>query len=256
MDWVKAYYTEQSRTFASGKITDQHRDTAARIERWCVETGAKSLLELGAGMGGVAAVLAEQGFEVWAVEVNPADCAHARGLARHEVPGSFTVVEGDFYSVELSRQFDLVFYWDGFGVGGDDDQQRLLARIANDWLSPGGTAIIDVFSPWNWMKRSGERREYSSLDGTTWERRIEFDTDTSRFNDHWEPLPGRGEHRTQSLRCYSPADFVLLVRGTGLKVRRLLSMEGLELDFASDPTISKALATTNGFFAELEHDSQ
>ena len=41
----------------------------------------------------------------------------ARQLAALPHKGSLTVLEADFYTLDLNQQFDLVTYWDGFGVG-------------------------------------------------------------------------------------------------------------------------------------------
>ncbi|MFN5457566.1 MAG: hypothetical protein ACK5BX_41150, partial [Bradyrhizobium sp.] len=34
------------------------------------------------------------------------------------------------YTIELAGRFDVVCYWDGFGIGSDADHRRLLRRIA------------------------------------------------------------------------------------------------------------------------------
>jgi len=44
------------------------------------------------------------------------------------------------YDVDIGGPFDAVCYWDGFGIGDDQDQRRLLRRIAG-WLAPDGRAL-------------------------------------------------------------------------------------------------------------------
>ncbi|THF68003.1 class I SAM-dependent methyltransferase [Deinococcus sp. Arct2-2] len=125
-----------------------------------------------------------------------------------------TVVAGDFYTVDLPLRFDTVCYWDGFGVGTDDDQRRLLARITA-WLQPGATAFIDVYTPWYWAQRAGVTRAeaaYTQVYG--------FDAEGCRMTDTYS-APG-AEPVTQSLRCYSPDDLRLLA-GTGLTLTDLWS---------------------------------
>jgi hypothetical protein len=61
--------------------------------------------------------------------------------------GSLTAPEADFYTVELEDIIDLIRYWDRFGVGRDADQCRLLQRMGQEWLAPGGSVLIDVFCP-------------------------------------------------------------------------------------------------------------
>ena len=243
MEWAQHYYTLQSETFARPVVTDQHRAIAARLRALggLESEPPVAVLELGAGNGGVAAALAEHGHDVWAVEFNAADAEHARTLAAAATPGTVHVVEADFFTVRLERRFDFAFIWDGFGIGRDEDQRRLLRRFASDWLTPDGRAFIDVYSPWNWLRRDGETSVYTARDGRSWERRIEFDALDSRFVDHWEPLPERDEHRTQTLRCYTVPEFDLLLEGTGLVAEAYLDVDG------AAPT-SARLAETTGYY--------
>lgn len=103
--------------------------------------------------------------------------------------GSIEFVRADFYTVEFGRVFDVVCYWDGFGVGSDDDQIRLLRRIAHDWLAPDGRAIIEVFDPAGWAADDGlvEIKEPAPERG--YEHRLghcrSFETATSTAVDAW-----------------------------------------------------------------------
>ena len=263
MEWARDYYDLQSRTFARGSITDQHRAIAQRLHGWCGELPAcRRVLELGAGAGGTAAALADLGHDVWAIEFNASDAALARAIARETQPGSLTIIEDDFYDAAIDTDFDFIFYWDGFGIGTDADQRRLLHRIGAKWLAPGGRVLIDVFSPWNWLQQDGDVSEYTAKDGSTWRRTIAFDAVASRFIDHWSPAtsPAQdGPARSQSLRCYTLPEFALLVRGTGLRVDRFMGMDGRRLAInddvlARDLEASRYTAGTNGFYALLAAD--
>lgn len=195
------------------------------------------VLELGAGGGQFAAAAAARGLRVTAIELLPELAAHARALAATiaagpaadphpaDRPGSLTVLEGDFYAVDPDGPFDVVCYWDGFGIGSDDEQRLLLRRIQS-WLAPGGCALIEVYTPWYWAAAAG--REQHFHDGSA--RRYGFDADACRMLDRWW-LEGReAEAVTQSLRAYSPADLRLLLEGTGLV------LEGIEEGGAWDET--------------------
>ena len=57
------------------------------------------------------------------------------------------IICGDFYQVELKKSFDLITYWDGFGIGTDQEQRSLLKRI-HKWLKKDGMALIEVYTPW------------------------------------------------------------------------------------------------------------
>ncbi len=119
---------------------------------------------------------------------------------------------GDFYAVSVPGPFDVVCYWDGFGVGSDADQRRLLARIAS-WLGRDGCALIDIYTPWYWARMTG--RQWAV--GTAL-RRHDFDADGCRMLDRWWPVGEEQRAVTQSLRCYAPADLRLVLEGTGLRL--------------------------------------
>ncbi len=216
MDWALEFYTKQnawSGVYAS-TVTDEHRRKAAWIEE-LVGPGQKRILELGAGGGQVAAAMAAMGHEVVALEQAPTLCAQAQKLADAQPANSFTVVQADFYTVELTGPFDVVCYYDGFGIGADEDQRRLLKRIAA-WLAPTGNALIEISTPWY----------AASVDGRGWtvgqaERRYNFDADGCRWLDTWWPIGQPEQQVQQSLRCYSPADLRMLLEGTGLSLQHV-----------------------------------
>jgi hypothetical protein len=115
--------------------------------------------------------------------------------------------------VFLPETFDVICYWDGFGIGSDDDQVTLLKRVA-DWLKPDGSALIDVYTPWYWAHTVGKswvlgdaRREYG------------FDAVGCRMIDSWWPVNDESQKVTQSLRCYSPADLTLITNMAGLTIQ-------------------------------------
>ncbi len=182
MEWVRDFYDLHQRWLAGyylGPILDQHRDQAATVHA-AVGLGPKRVLELGAGGSLAAAATADLGHEVVAVELVPAGAAHARMLAsRPERGGSLSVIEGDFYRVELAQTFDVVCYWDGFGIGSDADQRRLLRRMG-DWLAPDGRAVIDIFTPWHAVRMAGREVRFDRL-----ARRYGFDPEGCRLIDSW-----------------------------------------------------------------------
>ena len=157
MDWVESFYSTRSRWFGPTGIFAEHRARAADIKRLC-GPGPKRILELGAGSGSTAAAMADLGHAVVAVELSPVRVSVARDLAKNRP--SVAVLEADFYSVDLQGSFDVVCYWDGFGMGSDDDQRRLLRRVRHEWLAPAGTMLLDVFSPslLGRARRSGRAR--------------------------------------------------------------------------------------------------
>jgi hypothetical protein len=146
---------------------------------------------------------------VVAVELVPAAAHKARQLAS-AADVAVTVVEGDFYAVDVAGPLDVVCYWDGFGIGSDDDQRWLLQRIA-DWLPTGGCALIDVNTPWYWAHVAGQEMHWERVS-----RRYDVDAEGCRMIDHWWQHSNETETVAQSLRCYSPADLELLLTGIPL----------------------------------------
>lgn len=220
MEWVTSFYSRQDALSGvyTGTALPQSTDLArAELVAAQLSSPAGSVLELGAGGGLSALATAQRGYDVTAIELVAQAMAHARRLISDAAPGSLRILEGSFYTIELSEQFDVVCYWDGFGVGTDDDQQTLLRRIAA-WLKPSGMALVDINTPWYWASAAGQR-----LATATYVRQYGFDADGCRMLDSWWPPDHEDERVTQSLRCYSPQDLRLLVRGTGLRLDRLVA---------------------------------
>jgi SAM-dependent methyltransferase len=222
MDWVPDFYSTTGSWWgkAEAAITEQDRRRVRLLQELAVDRPAR-VLELGSGYGTTAAAMAQAGHAVTAVEVSDR-MEFAGRFAGEAHPGSLTLVQADFYEIDLPRDFDVVCYWNGFGVGSDADQRKLLTRIAAEWLRPGGTALIDVFNPFVWARWDGdeEHRLPDPAAGYDHElrERIRFDPVTCTAIDTWWPAAAPERAISQVLRCYSPADLALLLTGTGLTV--------------------------------------
>lgn len=234
MEWIEAFYSRHYALYPQllGDVQDEHRTKVTAIAR-LAGRGPKRVLELGAGGGQVAAAIADAGHDVTAVELVGVAVRHARELAERARTGPMTVIQGDFYHIDPGGQYDIVCYWDGFGVGSDEDQRRLLRRIAG-WLAPGGCALIDIFTPWYWAKTVGQEMQL----GPGTRRRYDFDADGCRMLDRWWAVEDERAAVTQSLRCYAPADLRLLLAGTGLALETL--EPGGAMDYAAMRYIPQA----------------
>lgn len=262
MDWVEEFYAQQhkwSGVYAGG-IGDVHRRRVRIMEQWSSPVGCSSsrseecapfkgrtgiapqrVLELGAGGGQFAAAAADVGYDVTAIELIPSLAQHIRTLAEERRKGEVTVIEADFYEVTGIGTFDVVCYWDGFGIGSDDDQRRLLRRVY-DWLRPGGIAVINVYTPWYWAQARGREMDVGDV-----MRRYDFHFQSSRMLDRWWPKQHEEQAVTQSLRCYSPADFSLLLRGTGLTLDALQPGGAMNYDtmrYLEDVSLGEAMSYT------------
>lgn len=161
---------------------------------------------------------AKSGYDVTAVELSPKRAAFARDLAAVGVEGRLAVHEDDFYTAELGGFYGAVMYWNGFGVGTDADQRRLLRRVADKWLAPGGLMLVDVFNPTWWARLSEATKRHEEYDA--WQR-TSYDAPQARFVDRWWSLEDEADALEQSVRCYAPPDLALLVEGTGLRIERI-----------------------------------
>ncbi|ATL68671.1 class I SAM-dependent methyltransferase [Nocardia terpenica] len=226
MDWVREFYSATSRWWAKADamVTDRDRH---RVNLLREHGGASDrVLELGSGYGATAVALAQAGYEVTAVEISDR-IDHFSGSDADVAPGSVTVHKADFYEVCLPGQFDIVCYWNGFGVGSDADQRRLLARIERDWLQPGGVALIDVANPFVWARWDGDEDRLPADPDAGYDyelvQRIRFDPITCTAIDTWWEPSSPDKTVTQFLRCYTPADLTLLLSGTGLTLTGIVA---------------------------------
>ena len=231
--WVKDFYDQTSTWWGPNTDWASHHSRAASIER-LAGPGPKRILDLGAGPGGNAAAMADLGHDVTAVEFSDR-AAHARELAKAARKGSLTVVQEDFYTVRLEGRFDAVCCWEVFGLGSDADQRRLLARISGEWLAPRGCVLMDVYSPARPSRDAGKEQRLPPLPGVPGSvemiERCHFDPVHSRWTDEWQPVADPGAALAQTLRCYSPADLLLLLEGTGLVLDRIeVDDRGVSLD--------------------------
>jgi len=259
--WVKPYYTTAGEYWGPTGVDEVHLHRLVILHRLCGE-GPMRVLELGAGTGEVAAVMADAGHDVTALEFSPTRAPNIRLLSEQTRQGSLTALEADFYEVSLDEPFDVVCYWDGFGVGSDSDNRRLLHRIAHEWLKPGGSALIDVFNPYRWTLETGKEwilnRNHPSHRFRQ-RRRFEFDPICGCFLDQWCPIDDEtgtcdeAKAITQKIRCYNPSDLQLLLQGTGLGLEHV-EVDGVALDVASERfTSGHPIWTAWSYLAQLEH---
>jgi SAM-dependent methyltransferase len=111
------------------------------------------VLEIAAGSGRVAVPLAAAGFEVTAVDSDPAMLARAAVAARAagpDVEGRLRLVEADLIGLELPAgqeyRLSILSLNSLLLMATIDDQKRALETMARH-LTPGGLAVVDVWLP-------------------------------------------------------------------------------------------------------------
>jgi SAM-dependent methyltransferase len=149
------------------------------------------------------------------LDIVEANVEHIHDLATKITTGRLTGVCADFYDAVLPERFDVVCYFDGFGIGTDEDQRRLLASIER-WMNPSGVALIDVFVPWFWAQLAMADAPARHWKSGTAVGRWDFDADQCRLVGPMWREDAPGEECVQAMRCYSPADLRLLLKGSGL----------------------------------------
>ena len=220
-----------------------------------VAPAPRKVLELGCGTGTTAVAASAAGYSVTGIDVSHVRIAKA-GCRTAELAGAVdgsaelppVFLQADFYTAELGETYDVVTYWNGFGVGTDHDQRFLLHRVASEWLDPGGVLIMDVYAPWRWASINGRHYEYRDL---VCENR--FDPVASRFEEQWWRRDEPEAVITQYGRCYSPADFLALIAGLGLEVSEFRVGEKVFGPDAADPEITSALLECWEYTAVLRH---
>lgn len=235
--WSKIYFRD---------ISQGDLDRVLWINRLTGMRGVH-ILELGAGGGQFSVAACQLNHKVTAVEIEPDFVEHMHNLSKHKKPENLTIINADFYTVELAGVFDLICYWDGFGLGSDADQRRLLEKISS-WLTPDGSVFLEIFTPWFWASQAtgvknpmGEAiREYG------------FDAARCAVTDTWWLKENPSIKTTQRLRCYSPADLALLLEGSGLTI--LENFPGGFVDYGSGTYIPEVpLHQAMSYITRLVH---
>ena len=137
MNWSESFYTRQAEVpgIYTSAIYPFTTTLAARVTAHL--GGPRRVLELGSGAGQFAVAAALLGHDVTALERVPLLVEHTHALSEtHGVQP--TVKQADFYTIQLpAAHYHAVCYWDGFGIGSDEDQRRLLRRGAG-WPQTAG----------------------------------------------------------------------------------------------------------------------
>jgi hypothetical protein len=195
------------------------------------------------------------------VELNPTDAAYTRQLLSTPRSGSATILEADFYTVQIEGRFDVVTCWQVFGIGSDADQRRLLQRIAQEWLAPGGSALLDVYHPVGPMRDSGKEWRLDPLPGVPGSvemiERCHYDPLQGRWIDEWQPTAHPENTLAQTLRCYTPADLLLLLEGSGLCLKTV-EIDGQAVEVTGNQRTRSTDLFTNdySYLVQLIHNPE
>ncbi|MBJ8005233.1 MULTISPECIES: methyltransferase domain-containing protein [Bacillus cereus group] len=205
---VKEFYKKQFELSNYDINTENWLEQVAKEVQEQVGHPFQTMLELGAGNGGFARAMSKLNVKMTTVELVTELVEFARDHSSKDI----TIHHGDFYQIDISEEFDVVSYLDGFGVGTDDEQLFLLKRI-KDWMKDEGCALIDIYQPLYWKKLSGQEMSLSSA-----MRKYEYDSINERMLDHWWNPNYPNDIVTQSLRCYTIEEISHLCNEAGLSI--------------------------------------
>ena len=239
-EWIKSFYDAAVDWW--GESWYEGENLKSRLEivnKYTKGTGVR-ILELAAGTGETAAYLCDHGYNVVAVDISHKNIALLQKI-QNEKP-NLRVIQGDFLKVRIVEKFPIVCIFETFGFGSDKEQQHLLKRVANEWLCPNGIVIVDVYHPYGPIQACGSKQELDKLEGIPGSvDMIEYsyyDPIKNRWIDIWEPKDDPESRRMQSIRCYTPADFLLLAENCGLTIESML-YNGKEFDFRSSDIVTE-----------------
>lgn len=208
--WVIPFYKKQFEWLNPNIELEMMDDTSSQVDEIEEQIGRpfETMLDIGAGTGIMARALAARGISMITLEIVPELCAYARNNS----PTTIDIHEGDFYTYEFAKQFDVVSYFDGFEIGTDLEQLKLLKRIKG-WLNSGGCGLIDIYQPNFWRKAAGQKMKIDNA-----ERIYDYDEENHRMLDSWWS-PDEPDHVvTQSLRCYTICEISELCENAGLQI--------------------------------------
>jgi SAM-dependent methyltransferase len=255
VDWAQEFYSQTGQWWGPAEASVRERDTrrVRLLHRLCGDE-PHQVLDLGCSCGSTAAAMATAGHAVTGVELSDR-VGFAAEFTGQRFTGSLRIVHDDFYTVALGQRFDAVCYWNGFGIGTDADQRRLLRRVSGDWLAPGGIALIDVMNPLVWARWDGDTHHKQARPADGYQHalteRQSFDPVLSRYTDTWWEAGQPGRTVSQYGRCYSPADLRLLLEGTGLALTSLVVGEQLLEPDSPHPGHPALLHTAAQYLAVL-----
>ncbi|MGC4107391.1 MAG: class I SAM-dependent methyltransferase [Thermomicrobiales bacterium] len=230
MEWVEGFYSRTGTWWgqAESAVTARDTDRLRTLERHTGKRVSDSpprplrILDLGSSYGTTPFVMAKAGHDVTGIELSER-ITFADRLDHAALGGALRFVQADFYTFDTETPFDVVTYWNGFGIGSDADQRRLLRRMAERWLTDYGVVLLDVFNPFRCAQWAGDEEVRDARPEAGYpfsvRERTDFDPVGNRFIDTWWEADRPDAPISQSLRCYLPADLLLLLEGTGLRAR-------------------------------------
>jgi ubiquinone/menaquinone biosynthesis C-methylase UbiE len=126
------------------------RDDIAFYRSKARESGGR-VLELGCGTGRVCIPLAEDGNEIWALDLSEEMLAQLRGKLKHFSPAAVQrlhIVQSSMAGFDLGRKFDLIIVpFRAFQALSEKHEREACLECIGEHLSQRGRFIMHVFKP-------------------------------------------------------------------------------------------------------------
>jgi len=246
-EWIKSFYDSAVEWWGESWYDGENLKSRLDIVKKFASVKDKRILELAAGTGETAAYFCDHGYSVFALDICRRNIEIMTNLQK-ERP-NLRVAEGDFLKISLNEQFPTVCMFESFGLGSDKEQQQLLKKVSEKWLIPNGILILDVYHPFGPIQASGTKRELDKLENipgsVDMTEYSNYDPIKSRWIDIWEPKNDKESRKIQSIRCYAPADFILLAENCGLSIEKML-YNGKEFGHKSTEIVSDNIFSLDG----------
>ena len=246
-EWIKSFYDAAVEWWGESWYDGENLKSRIDIvKKYACDTD-KRILELAAGTGETAAYFCDNGYRVFAVDISPKNIELMTRLQKGRP--NLQVAEGDFLTIRINEQFPTICVFESFGLGSDKEQQKLLKRVHDEWLMPNGILILDVFHPFGPIRASGSKQELNKLENIPGSVDMTeysyYDPIKGRWIDIWEPQNDKNSRKIQSIRCYTPADFILLAESSGLAIEKML-YNGNEFDEKRIDIVSENIFDLDG----------
>ncbi len=205
-----------------------HLFTAERAEREAVfvekalqlEAGAR-VLDLCCGPGRHSIPLAQHGFDVTGLDLNPAYLELARQAAQAGHV-SLKTVAADMREIPFHNYFDaIVNMFSSFGyLESEAEDARVLESVAKA-LKPDGRLLLDMLNR-EWAIANYIQNDWhSGEDGTLYVERRELDLTTSRMHVRFTIVGPNGSRRESighNMRLYTLTEMTRLLERAGMRV--------------------------------------
>lgn len=244
--WISSFYDAAAGWWGESWYEGEGLEHRLEIVKRYANITEKRILELAAGTGETAAFLCDHGYTVVAVDISHNNFELMSNFQKKQP--NLQMREGDILEVDIQERFPTVCMFESFGFGSDQEQQRLLKRISENWLIPDGVLILDVYHPMGPILAAGKKQELDKLENVAGSMDMTdysyYDPIKSRWIDIWEPKNEKENKRMQSIRCYTPADFILLAGSCGLSIEKMIFCDK-EIDFENPEVTTENVFTTD-----------